>query len=494
MRRRKRLIAAMLAIALCFSSATYAGWQDDWIASKSVSGPSYFEGSKRGYFSAGSFSARWPSTNDNLMTITPPSLNVGCGGIDAFLGGFSFMNLNYLVQKLQNILSAAPAAAFDIALKTLSPQVSETIKTLEAITDRLNGIQLNDCKASKALVATIASPLSGVGGIYGERLKGEVATAQGDFMVSSGVSDLYQGFKTAAQAVNNSLMGTTPPAGNPLQQATQGSTAGCPALYKTIFGSGSLLDNLASLKSIPSSHVALMRGFIGDVNIKSPADTHATLDAQYISPCDMNENVENFFVGATEVRTTVTATCTPSTDVNRNLINYSSVMMAAIANKLRSGTAYDATEAGFLNTVPASVLAVLRTSIATNTETQMIGQLSEVVAKLYAYAMLTDMFGRMSVMIATAHQVSSSTKGSAAGQDENTCKKEMYAAVETQLLALEEKTRIRMVDIRDSIVASTEQLNAMQTMADNWRKANERIGYETRMRFPAGVANHALGG
>lgn len=489
--RRKRLIAAILAIALCFSSATYAGWQDDWISSKSVSGPSYYEGSKRGYFSAGSFSARWPSTNDNLMTITPPSLNVGCGGIDAFLGGFSFMNLNYLVQKLQNILSAAPAAAFDIALKTLSPQVSETIKTLEAITDRLNGIQLNDCKASKALVATIASPLSDV---VGERLKGQVTAAQGDFMVSSGLSNLFQGFKTDAQTVNDSSMGNTPAAGNVLQQASQGSTAGCPALYQSIFGSGSILDNLASLKSIPSSHVALMRGFVGDVNIKSPADTHTTLEAQYISPCDMNENVENFFVGATEVRSAATATCTPSTDTNRNLINYSSVMMAAIANKLKSGTPYDATEAGFLNTVPASVLAVLRTSIATNTETQVIGQLSEVVAKLYAYAMLTDMFGRMSQMIATAHQVSSSTKGSAAGQDEKTCKKEMYADVETKLLALEEKTRLRMVDIRESIVASTEQLNAMQNMADNWRKANERIGYETRMRFPPGVANHALGG
>jgi len=494
MRISKRLIAAMLAIALWFSSATYAGWQDDWISSKSVSGPSYFEGSKRGYFSAGSFSARWPSTNDNLMTITPPSLNVGCGGIDAFLGGFSFMNLNYLVQKLQNILSAAPAAAFDIALKTLSPQVSETIKTLEAITDRLNGIQLNDCKASKGLVATIASPLAGGGGIYGERLKSEVTAAQADFMLSSGVTNLFHEFTTDAKTVNAASNGNPPPAGNPLQQASLGSTAGCPALYKSIFGSGSILDNLASLKSIPSSHVPLMRGFIGDVNIISPTDTHASLEAQRISPCDMNENVENFFVGATEVRANVTSQCTPSHDTNRNLINYSAVMMTAIANKLKSGAAYDATETAFLNTVPASVLAVLRTSISTNTETQVIGQLSEIVAKLYAYAMLTDMFGRISQMVAMAHQVSSATKGSAPGQPEYTCKKEMYAAVESELLALEERTRIRMVNIRESIVASTDQLNSMQKMADNWRKANEHINYETRMRFPPGVANHALDG
>ncbi|BEH09855.1 hypothetical protein GSUET_14670 [Geobacter sulfurreducens subsp. ethanolicus] len=88
------------------------------------------------------------------------SIKSGCGGIDAFLGGFRFMNVDYLVQKLQRILSSTPAAAFDIAMKTLAPQVSDTIKSLEAIADRLNNIQLNDCKAAQALVAVASEPFS----------------------------------------------------------------------------------------------------------------------------------------------------------------------------------------------------------------------------------------------------------------------------------------------------------------------------------------------
>src|SRR6185369_4988461 len=148
----------------------------------------YYEGAKRGYYTGGTFSARWPNGNDYPVTVTMPSIKSGCGGIDAFLGGFSFMNVDYLVQKLQNILSAAPAAAFDIALKTLAPQVADTIKSLEAITDRLNSLQLNDCKAAKALVATAASPFSSV---MSDSLKAEMKTAQTDFMVSSGAKDLY---------------------------------------------------------------------------------------------------------------------------------------------------------------------------------------------------------------------------------------------------------------------------------------------------------------
>ena len=185
-----KIIAACLAIAAAVPPLPcWSGWVDDWVQQKSSTSPSYYEGAKRGYYTGGSFSARWANTDDHLFTVSLPKLKSGCGGIDMFLGGFSFLNVDYLVQKLQNILSAAPAAAFDIALKTLAPQVADTIKSLEAITDRLNSLQMNDCKAAKALVATAASPFSS---IMSDSLNAEMKTAQTDFMVSSGARDLYQ--------------------------------------------------------------------------------------------------------------------------------------------------------------------------------------------------------------------------------------------------------------------------------------------------------------
>ena len=120
-RTRHILISVVVALLLGLLVGTIAraGFVDDWITQKSETSPGYFEGQKRGYFTGGSFSARWPQTRDYLVSFEPPRLKFGCGGIDAFMGGFSFMNFEYLVQKLQRIIQAAPAAAFDLALKNL---------------------------------------------------------------------------------------------------------------------------------------------------------------------------------------------------------------------------------------------------------------------------------------------------------------------------------------------------------------------------------------
>ncbi len=122
----RSLAVLTIAIASLGGTVAFANFADDWASNMTTNSTSasFYQGSQRGYFTGGSFSARWKQSNDNLVTISKPRIKSGCGGIDAFLGGFSFLDTDYLVNKLQRILSAAPAAAFDIALKTLAPQVS----------------------------------------------------------------------------------------------------------------------------------------------------------------------------------------------------------------------------------------------------------------------------------------------------------------------------------------------------------------------------------
>jgi len=124
-----------------------ATWLDDWYSDvmSTSSGVNYFEGQKRGYATFGSFSARLPVRTDYLFSIEKPHLKVGCGGIDLFMGGFSFLNTDYLVQKIQRMMQAAPFIAFDVALQTLWPEGSEILKKAEAIIDALNQIQLSEC-------------------------------------------------------------------------------------------------------------------------------------------------------------------------------------------------------------------------------------------------------------------------------------------------------------------------------------------------------------
>lgn len=486
--RGKKLLAAIVATAMIFSTTVgYGDWQDDWLAGQSVSGPSYVQGSQRGYFSGGSLSARWPSTNDNLFTVTMPRMKMGCGGIDMFLGGFSFMNLDYLVQKLQRILSAAPAAAFDLALKTLAPQVSETIKALEALSDRLNGIQIDDCKASKALAAVVMSP-------FMEDTQGELGAAMTDFWTSTGIDDIYKHGQDDIQNIINAASGTTPAAGNKLQLGSQGSTAGCPSGYLGIFGGGSILENLAGLKSVSSSYVSLMRGFIGDVIVHPPSDTHTIFQANYIPPCDKNQNVENFFVGDVEERDSFGSACVPNTDTNRNLYNYSAQIMASMSGKMRSGANLNAQEMTFAATVPFTLISMLKTGVSTNTDPQIIGQLSEVAAKAFAYAMLSDLFTRTSQMIEQAKHAESSTEGSAAGQDSDTCVKENFKGVISQLQQLDTNIYNTMRELKASLTKSAVDLNALQTMAENMRRFHDLSQSELSKRFGYGAASRAIGG
>src|SRR3546814_12020168 len=71
----------------------------------------------RGYVTAGGFSGRVDVHHDYLTSVTLPKVRAGCGGIDMFLGGMSFLDPDYLVQKLESILQAAPAVAFQYLLE-----------------------------------------------------------------------------------------------------------------------------------------------------------------------------------------------------------------------------------------------------------------------------------------------------------------------------------------------------------------------------------------
>ena len=153
---KKALLSTLLAVTISAQTAQ-AGWVDDWLQQQAGSTPNYFSGQQRGYYSGGSFSGRWPSTAEYPVTVEVPRIKSGCGGIDVFMGGFSFMNTDYLVNKLQAILTGAPAVAFDLALKTLCEQCSNTIKNFEALADNLNSMQLDECAASKELVGIVAN-------------------------------------------------------------------------------------------------------------------------------------------------------------------------------------------------------------------------------------------------------------------------------------------------------------------------------------------------
>ncbi len=482
--------AACLAVSITMHPLpSWSGWVDDWVQQKSSTSPSYYEGSKRGYYTGGSFSARWANTDDRLVTATLPKLKSGCGGIDMFLGGFSFLNVDYLVQKLQNILSAAPAAAFDIALKTLAPQVADTIKSLEAITDRLNSLQLNDCKAAKALVATAVGPFSSV---MSDSLNAEIKTAQTDFMVSSGAKDLYQDVSKLFETEQKANSGNKPGVPGTTQSSATGATAGCPDEIRQVFGDGSVLENLASKKGMSSDYVKLVRGFIGDVIIQSPATTGTTYQAQYIPPCDKNNSFDTFISGTAQGRDTAGA-CADITYGNKNLMVFVADRMQSIAAKIKAKSALAPDEEAFLKSTPLSVGLILKNATATNTETEVIGKLAELTARAYGYYMLLDLFGRAVQLQEMARTILSSQKGNKAGSSPESCQLALLGEGMQHIRTLEEKTLQLLSVAQQSYANAAAEINAVEMIVQNMKKFDDTVFSELADRFGKGIAMRATG-
>lgn len=69
-----------------------------------------------------------------------------------FWGAFSYLNPEYLVQAFQNIMSAAPAYAFKLALQQLCDPCDDVMSALQQMAQAINNIALDECGSAQALV------------------------------------------------------------------------------------------------------------------------------------------------------------------------------------------------------------------------------------------------------------------------------------------------------------------------------------------------------
>jgi conjugative transfer pilus assembly protein TraH len=65
-----------------------------------------------GFYTGGRVFARSRVNNADLLSLQYPHYRAGCGGIDLFLGGFSYINAQQFIQLLRNIGSNASGYAF----------------------------------------------------------------------------------------------------------------------------------------------------------------------------------------------------------------------------------------------------------------------------------------------------------------------------------------------------------------------------------------------
>ena len=124
-------------------------------ASTNVSGGSAYTDQSGGYVTGGSLFVRNPVRSQRLMSITPPGYRAGCGGIDIWSGGASFINGEQLKNMMQGIVGSMPSYAFMLAVETYAPQIHTIMQQLNKLAADFNRMNINSCEASAAIVGSM---------------------------------------------------------------------------------------------------------------------------------------------------------------------------------------------------------------------------------------------------------------------------------------------------------------------------------------------------
>lgn len=152
----------LILLILSFNSVAFADLHTElnnfferFGSQSNVSSASIYEGQKAGYLTGGGMAIRNRIVNQSPMTVNLPSIDAGCGGIDLYAGGFSFINSDQLISSLKNVGSSATGYAFLLGLETVSPQVANTIKNLQTWANNINSFNINSCEMAAGLVGSV---------------------------------------------------------------------------------------------------------------------------------------------------------------------------------------------------------------------------------------------------------------------------------------------------------------------------------------------------
>lgn len=110
-------------------------------------------------FAGGEYAIRTPNYRTNPISISLPSFHrgTGCGGIDLYMGSFSFLTKDELKNFVKSVSKGAPIYAFNLALENYAPDIYNNVEKLRNITNMLSNTQLDACTTAQYGVNSIAS-------------------------------------------------------------------------------------------------------------------------------------------------------------------------------------------------------------------------------------------------------------------------------------------------------------------------------------------------
>jgi len=436
-------LAVLALLATCGTAmpAHAQSWAEHWFDNVTYTSPGSFEDQTRGYVTAGGMSGRIDVHSDYLMSLTMPKVKAGCGGIDMFLGGMSFLDPDYLVQKLESILQAAPAVAFQYLLETLDEKMGNIISKMEAATNFLNSIQVNDCRLANRMVQIAKGD---------DNMSGIIEEMTGYKSVKEGYAKSYQQSREKIQANGNSPT-----------EDLKDALANCPTEVTDIFRTGSLLSH-AAFRVGAADWAGVMRARVGDVYMRWDANDKVPLFSA-IPACagQDTESSDDFLSGRVMRRAlnmpTTAADCTQ--DGAKGALALTRERMTSIAEKIRTRAALTAEERQFVaNVRTLPVYRMLEWGVRQDVVDSVIGDTDELVALTLAYQMLNDLTRSIDFAISNA-QRGANAAGAVDGASANICQTRILTKGIEQLRDLREEVLRQRAQMRQSYMAALSQAN-----------------------------------
>jgi conjugative transfer pilus assembly protein TraH len=133
---KKLLALVAMSAMLSTTTAAQAGGIDSMLQGMytASANPSYAATANMNVYSAGYVAVRPPLQQFNVIAFTPPNINAGCGGVDAYFGAFSFINSTELEALIKAIGQDAIPFLFKMALGAMC---HDCLSSLDQLADQL---------------------------------------------------------------------------------------------------------------------------------------------------------------------------------------------------------------------------------------------------------------------------------------------------------------------------------------------------------------------
>lgn len=163
--KKKMLVSSLAGIflgsGLAQSAVAYAGLNSMLQGMLVAAGsPSAYSDQQGEVFSGGYLNVTVPNQQYNVISFAPPNVSGGCGGINLFMGSFSFISAAQFEKMLEQIGEGLLTYAFYTAISSMCSTCTTILQTLENAAQDMNNAMRNTCQLSSGVgIANFANSM-----------------------------------------------------------------------------------------------------------------------------------------------------------------------------------------------------------------------------------------------------------------------------------------------------------------------------------------------